>query len=213
MPYDGWMEGSLDSRLIARQPQQERSRLRFEKMLDGARELLIEGGLNGFSIPALAERVGYSRASIYQFFPTPYALINELMRSELAELESLLEGEAEHLLGVPWQDTIAHIVTVAGDFHNAHPVGRMLILGGPVSDEGHLAQSLTIQHLGRLARDLLANRGFRLPEEPDVAVLAVDIGTTCMRLSFHKHGTVTPAYRDEAMRAMITYLLQYAPQS
>lgn len=213
MPYDCRMEGSLDSRLIARQPQQERSRLRFEKMLDGARELLVEGGLNGFSIPALAERVGFSRASIYQFFPTPYALINELMRSELAELESVLEGEAENLAGLTWQETLAHIVSVASDFHNAHPVGRMLILGGPVSDEGHLAQTLTIQHLGRLARDLLASRGFQLPEDPDVAVLTVDIGTTCMRLSFHKHGKVTPAYREEAVRAMTSYLQQYAPQA
>lgn len=207
------MEGNVDPRLLARQPQQARSRRRFERILDGARELLMENGLSAFSIPALAERLGFIRATIYQYFPTPYAILNELMQRELGELEALLGAQAPQTRKLEWEEALVHIVTLASEFHNTHPIGRMLILGGPVSDEGHLAQSLTIRHLGSLTRSLLEARGFDLPAEPDVPVLAVDIGTTCFRVSFHLHGTITEAYRQEAVRAMSAYLRLYEPAS
>lgn len=203
------MEAIADPRLIARQPRQERSRKRFEAMLDASRSLLLEEGLAGFSIPALAERLDYTRASVYQYFPTPYALLNELMNRELVELQKLLQAESDKLAGLRWQDTLARIVHLAADFHNSHPIGRMLILGGPLSDEGQLAQNYSMQQLAGLARALLAERGIDLPAVPDVALLTVEIGTSCMRVAFQTHGVVTPAYRDETIRVMTAYLAQH----
>jgi len=52
-------------------------------VLAGARELLAEAGLPGFSIPALALRLGFPRASVYNFFPTPPALFTEVGRAGL----------------------------------------------------------------------------------------------------------------------------------
>jgi len=209
------MNQTLRADALARQPLQQRAKDRFERVIEASEALLLERGLEGFSIPLLAERLGYARATIYKFFPTPYAIYNELLRRYLAKLEEMLYREGDSLASqVSWQDATGTIVGLAADFHNAHPVGRLLILGGPVTDESYRAQEITIQHLGNLTRRLLAQVGIALPEtEPDVAVLAVDIGTTCFRHSVFLHGTVTPAYREEAAYAMVAYLSRYADGS
>jgi AcrR family transcriptional regulator len=207
------MNAPNDLQAAVRRPQQARSRQRFESIVEGAAALLEEQGLSGFSIPTLADRLGYIRASIYQYFPTPSILLNELMRRELVALQAQLGDYAAELRARPWRDTLRLVVEVASEFHNTHPVGRMLILGGPATDESHQAQALTIQHLGQLARQLLEQRGFKVPIDPDAAVLAVDLGTTCFRVSFHLHGEITPVYREEAVRIMTTYLSLYEPRA
>jgi AcrR family transcriptional regulator len=206
------MNQALSSDALPRHPLQQRAKDRFERVLEEAAILLLETGLGGFSIPLLAERLGYPRATIYKFFPTPYAVLNELLRRCLAGLEETLVREAGPVVaqGLPWREAAQLLVTHAATFHNANPVARLLILGGPVSDESYRAQEITIQHLGGLARQLMGSLGIALPQEPDVATLAIDIGTTCFRHSVFLHGEITPAYRDEAAYAMVAYLSRYA---
>jgi AcrR family transcriptional regulator len=206
------MNQPLSQDALPRQPHQQRAKDRFERVLEEAEVLLLEAGLNGFSIPLLAERLGYPRATIYKFFPTPYAVFNELLRRCLARLEETLVREAAPVVArnLPWREAARLLVTHAAAFHNADPVARLLILGGPVSDESYRAQEITIQHLGSLTRRLFDTVGVNLPQEPDVATLAIDIGTTCFRHSVFLHGAITPAYRDEAVYAMVAYLSRYA---
>src|SRR5215469_7703311 len=102
MRYSSLMNQASDSQAFPRQPLQQRAKDRFERVVEGARELLLEQGLSGFSIPELATRLGYSRATIYNFFPTPYTIFNELTRRYLIELEQQLIGHSEALLHLPW---------------------------------------------------------------------------------------------------------------
>jgi AcrR family transcriptional regulator len=201
---------ALDQRAIARQPTQRRAQVRFDQVVDCAEQLLCEHGLAGFSIPAVAERLGYTRASIYKFFPTPYAVLNELVRRHLDALEARLQQLAPQVLPLPWPEALRAMALEAAAFYNAHEVSRLLILGGPVSDDSYRAQELTIQRLGRLARDLLLARGIRVPtSRPDAAMLLVDIGTTCFRVSQFLHGRITPEYQEDAVFAMQAYLTRY----
>jgi AcrR family transcriptional regulator len=196
-----------------RQPLQQRAKDRFERVVDGARELLLESGLSGFSIPELATRLGYSRATIYNFFPTPYTIFNELTRRYLTELEQALYRGAQGLLQVSWQEGAKGMAAFASQFYNANPVARLLILGGPITDESYRAQELMIQRLGQLVQQVFTQRGIKLPAAPpDVSLLAVEIGTTCYRVSFFLHGEITPEYQEEAGKAMIAYLSRYAPE-
>ena len=90
------------------------------------------------------------------------------------------------------------------------PVSRLLILGGPVTDDSYRAQELAIQKLGGLTRALLEARGIQLPRvKPDAAMLLVDIGTTCFRVSQFLHGEITEEYRHEAVLAMHAYLTRF----
>ena len=195
---------------MARKPQQRRAQTRFDQVLEEARRLLETEGLSGFSIPALADRLGYTRASIYKFFPTPNAVLNELMQHELVGLEQRLAGRAAQVLRMPWPEALREVTVQAAAFYNDNPVARLLVLGGPVSTEGYRAQEMTIQRLGLLSRELLLARGITLPRtRPDAATLVVDIGTTCFRLSQFLHGEITPEYLDEAVHAMQAYLTRY----
>lgn len=204
------MKKSLDPLAVARQPQQQRGRERFDQVLDAAAGLLREEGLAGFSIPAVADRLGYTRASIYKFFPTPYAVLNELARRELGALEQRLQKLAPVVLTQPWPEALRAMAFEAASFYNANPVARLLILGGPVSDEGYRWQERTIQRLGEIARDLLRVRGIQLPAaKPDAAMLLVEIGTACFRVSQFLHGRITPEYQEESYQSMRAYLARF----
>jgi len=61
-----------------REPSQDRSRARVNRILDAAAELLVEGGLRHVTTHRVAERAAVNVASIYQFYPNKYALLAAL---------------------------------------------------------------------------------------------------------------------------------------
>jgi AcrR family transcriptional regulator len=204
------MNQAPDDQAFPRQPLQQRAKDRFERVLDAARELLLEKGLSGFSIPELAARLEYSRATIYNFFPTPYAIFNELTRRYLAQFEQVLHSEAKRLVDASWQDGARALARVSARFYNRQPAACLLMLGGPITDESYRAQELMIQRLGLLVQRIFAVRGVQLPPgPPNVSLLAVEIATTCFRVSYLLHGRVTAEYQKEAGEAMIAYLSRY----
>lgn len=195
----------------ARPPRQERGRDRFERILSASETLLIDKGLPGFSIPDLAGRLGYTRTSIYHFFPTPYAILNELTRRYLVKLEEHVQTAGQKATALPWPQVVHRISEAVAAFHNRNPVGRMLILGSMASDESYKALELTIEHLGRQVTLLMKTVNVDLPKtKPNAAALTVELGTACLRLSYHLHGEITPEYQEECARAMISYLENFA---
>ena len=116
------MNQALSANALPRQPLQQRAKDRFERVLEEAEAVLLEAGLAGFSIPVLAQRLGYPRATIYKFFPTPYAILNELLRRHLARLEQdLYHKAASFPVGQSWREVAAAVVHFAAEFHNEFP--------------------------------------------------------------------------------------------
>jgi AcrR family transcriptional regulator len=206
------IDDTLDKAAVAKQPKQERARARVQRVLDAAEELLLEAGLNGFSIPVLAQRLGAVRGSIYSDFATPNALFNELATRYLAQVLVLFSG-SKHLSAMPWREGIATGVRIAADYYDKNPVARLLILGGAVTDTSFRAQELTIKRIGELGRVAWQARGIHLPSQPDVAALAIDLGMSCFRRSVFEHGSITPAYREMATRVMCSFLEPYVEPS
>jgi len=204
------MNEPLDPLSVARQPTQQRARARFDRILEESERLLLEAGLSGFSIPVIAERLGYTRGSVYAYFPTYYAILNELVHRYLVDLEAMFVKRADALLLMHWKQSVEAVVNMAVKFHNSNPVARLLILGGPVSDDSYRTQEMTIKRLGNLGRAALLKNGVKLPKgPPDITTLAAEIGTACFRRSFFDHGEIVPPYRDAAARAMIAFLADY----
>ncbi len=194
---------------VANRPSQQRARERFERILAEGERMLVESGLSGFSIPLLAERLGYTRGSVYAYFPTPYALFNELMAGYLLDMEGFLRDELRRMPAGGWEEVAAHLVRVTADFYNRHPVAPLLLLGGAVTDSSYRVQEMCIKHLADMARLLFERAGMELSREPDVIVLTVDIGVACLRRSFFEHGHITPAYCNMASTAMTGFLKPY----
>ncbi len=192
---------------IARQPQQRRARERFENVLEAAGKLLLERGFDGFTIAELASRLGYTRASIYKFFPTPQALFNELNGRQLDLLEQKIT-EAAHALGrSAWRDQLRQMARSAADFHNSHPLARLLILGATPGEGNYRSRESTIQRLGQTLRQILRDQQLLLDDPAvDHAMLTVEIGTCCLRTSFFLHGNISEDYALAAGEAMVAYL-------
>ncbi len=193
---------------VARKPQQQRAKDRIDVVLAAAEALLLESGLSGFSIPTLAERLEFPRATIYKFFPTPYAVLNEVAERQLTELEEHLAGYAERLAEAKdWQETVTRMVYAASDFYVRHPVAQIVLLTGPISDASFRALEYTIARLGALTRTLFAQRGIHIPDgSPDVAALAVEFGTASFRMSYFLHGRMTPEYTQASADVMLAFL-------
>ena len=200
---------TLDPAAVAKLPTQPRAKQRFEAIIQEAEALLLEQGLSGFSIPVLAQRLGYTRGSVYAYFPTPYAVFNELAGRYLAELEAFYFERADELASLSWRGAVKMVVDEAVRYYNKHPVASLLILGGAATDESYRAQELTIKRLGGLARGVYSNKGMSFPKSPDVATLATDIAVACFRRSVFEHRRITREYQDAAILAMQSFLAHY----
>ncbi|MFD3718146.1 TetR/AcrR family transcriptional regulator [Streptomyces sp. NPDC058674] len=64
-------------------------------LLDAARSLLSEGGTEALTFPALAERTGLARSSVYEYFRSRAAVVEELCAVDFpvwaAEIETAME--------------------------------------------------------------------------------------------------------------------------
>ncbi|MFJ6570914.1 TetR/AcrR family transcriptional regulator [Streptomyces sp. NPDC091292] len=67
-------------------------------LLDAARSLLSEGGTEALTFPALAERTGLARSSVYEYFRSRAAVVEELCEVDFpvwaAEVEAAMAGAA-----------------------------------------------------------------------------------------------------------------------
>lgn len=199
----------LDPQAVARVPRQQRALERFEAVIREAELVLEEKGIQEFSIPVIAERLNMTRGSVYAYFPTTYAIINELVRRHVGGMEKIYIDRAEEMQGMTWWDGIDWAINLAVDYHNQHAAARILMLGGAVTESSFSALETLLKRLGMLVRQIwMAGQSDRKapPADPDVFTLAIDIGLACFRRSNFEHGYITPAYRDEAVRAMRYYL-------
>ncbi|WP_399946890.1 TetR/AcrR family transcriptional regulator [Streptomyces sp. BBFR25] len=66
-------------------------------LLDAARSLLSDGGTEALTFPALAERTGLARSSVYEYFRSRAAVVEELCAVDFpvwaAEVEAAMECE------------------------------------------------------------------------------------------------------------------------
>ena len=197
----------IDEHATARQPQKRATRDRVEGILREAEAILLAEGINGFSIPMLAARLGYTRASIYRFFPTPYAVINKLSLRYFDDLSERVKHLARVHTEMGWQDLLALLIRFSAIYYNERPAARLLMLGGALTDMSFSVQEQTNQDLGNMIRVLLQDRGLTLASEPDRASIAVGIIDGILRHSQYRYGRVTDECCEEAIRASIAYLL------
>jgi AcrR family transcriptional regulator len=77
---------------VAERREREREQLR-SRIIDAARDLLLEQGLGGLSMRAIAERIEYSPATIYIYFKDKDELIREVVRTGFGLLAEMLAAE------------------------------------------------------------------------------------------------------------------------
>ncbi|MBS2025096.1 MAG: TetR family transcriptional regulator [Deltaproteobacteria bacterium] len=86
-------------------PQQHRSRLTVDYILQAAAQIL-EAGSGRLSTNAIAQRAGVAIASLYQYFPNKESILRALFEADLAEERAELDRRTGELQGRPLTDII-----------------------------------------------------------------------------------------------------------
>lgn len=86
-------QGGSEAPATRRQPAQQRSRERVERMLSAASTLIEEKGSDAMRMGEVAEKAGVSIGSLYQFFPDKAAIIRTLAERYNAAGRDCIEAE------------------------------------------------------------------------------------------------------------------------
>jgi AcrR family transcriptional regulator len=197
---------------LQRVPVQGRSQERIARVWEAAERLLLDVGLEAASIPEIASAAGVPRASIYQYYPDKYALFAHMAEAHMEKL-GLHVSAAQPRGGPPaWRKLVHTVIQAAAAYYNEHPVASILLLNGPFGQSDRDAHLAKDAELARQFRLLIAtdNNGPRLPCEPDVAAIAVELAFAVLKYGYAREGTISNAVCDEATRAVVAYLSEWA---
>lgn len=91
-------------------PVQARSEQTVEAIVAAATRVLIKDGAPGFTTNKVAERAGVSIGSLYQYFPNKEAILAELVRRHLADLERGINDIADRAMTAPLADVVYALI-------------------------------------------------------------------------------------------------------
>ena len=204
---------SLDSsRLGIRLPRQKRGQLRFEAILDSAEKLLETLHPEDISVYTMAEDLGISPPSMYQFFSDAsqvFIALSERIHSRFVHgFDTPPNGEF-----ATWQELMSLRFREGREFYNGHAAARRLLLGSGLSAAIRARDLLIDRQLALRSLDEF-ERYFFFPEIPDIIERFTEllvINDAIWTLSVHRHDAITDAYEEQARRARESYSRTFLP--
>jgi len=112
-----------------RKPSQERSRDRVERILDATAALLIDTAADKITTAAIAETAGVPIGSVYQYFPNKLAILAELARRVMEEVDAKTASLIAADFGVlPWDQAIDRAIDATMQGYAEQPGYLQLLL-------------------------------------------------------------------------------------
>jgi len=112
-----------------RRPSQERSRDRVERILDATADLLGHTPVDKITTAAIAETAGVPIGSVYQYFPNKLAVLAELARRVMEEVDLKTASLIAEDFGVlPWDQAIDRAIDATMQGFQAQPGYLQLLL-------------------------------------------------------------------------------------
>ncbi len=102
-------------------PQQERSHIRYQGILDAALEVFAERGVEAATMQEIAERADTSIGSMYRFFADKQSLFQAVVDRVAATERELLETVFEGAFDEPLSDLIDRLVDVYAERNAKEP--------------------------------------------------------------------------------------------
>ena len=196
-----------------RRPRQQRSRERFEAILDAAERLLQHREPHEVSIYTIAEEADMSPPSIYHFFPDGnhvfMALAERYFDMFLSGLESI-EGKRFD----DWQTLVEFRYALSRRFFNDNVAARKILLGAAAT-WAIRARDIDTNRL--LARGAIVelNRFFILPKVPglvDRVTETIIMNDAIWALYDHRFGPLPADEEIFARRARLGHMRTYLPE-
>jgi AcrR family transcriptional regulator len=102
-------------------PQQDRSRVTVEAILQATAHILAEEGYHKANTNRIAERAGISIGSLYQYFPNKESLMAALMEQHSNEIAALVESKLQNLFDAPLETAVPELVRAVIAAHAIDP--------------------------------------------------------------------------------------------
>ncbi len=201
--------------LVARKPAQERTRLRFETLLNAADRLLLQDDTSKIGLYEIAAAAGMPPASAYHLFPTKEAVFVALAHRYLEGLAHYIVRPFEPGTVRTWQEFVVVEMLRAIEFYNAHPVMSKLFLGENVLSEIRTLDTRNVQAASASHYDRM-DRFFQMPfvRRPQLKFnTLIGIYDGIWMTSYAKYGRITEDFARETERAALAYCATFLPPS
>lgn len=189
-------------------PTQERTKVRFNAILDFAEKRLSEDSSKPLSIYDIAESMELPAQSIYRIFPNMFALYNALVDRYLKQdLEFYKSIEIESF--GTWQLAVTEVMQLAKERYENHPIATELMLGGAIQSQVKLIYS---QNNKRLAYELAQKTKPYWRCDSDLTqefLIAITMIESVWSMSYQKGKAIDDFYFQESIKAAINYLELY----
>ena len=158
------------------EPQQARSRRTLLLLLSAAEELLEEKGLEGTTVPAIAERAGVSVGVVYRRFPDKDALLRAVYDRFFAEMSEKSRASVEMVsaMNVPLPRLARSVVTgIAQSYRRRRGMLRALTQYVRTHHDPKFRKAairMNRQMMDDVARLLLKHRAEMSHPDPETAV-------------------------------------------
>ena len=196
-----------------RRPRQQRSKERFEAILDAAEALLATLQPDEISVYTLAEAAQISPPSIYQFFSDASQVF--------IALAERIQGLFVHGFDTPpsatfatWQELLSLRFNEGRDFYNSNAAARRLLLGTGLS-AAIRARDLEIDRQLAIKSIEELQKYFFIPDMPELVERFTEllvINDALWALSVHRHDSITDAFEEQARRAREAYSRTFLPE-
>ena len=133
-------------------PKQQRSREKYERVLDAAEALIAEVGYENFTTTGVAQAAGLPPSAFYRWFADADDLANALLRRHNARLDEAIEAAIGELDEPGWLEVATTTFATVIDYYRRNPSHHILWFEARI---GAAARQQVHEHTARLAQALL----------------------------------------------------------
>jgi AcrR family transcriptional regulator len=140
-----------------REPLQDRSRQRVERVLDAAAQVFVERGYDAATTEEIARLAGTSIGSVYQFFPNKLAIFNAIALRYVDHSRELFDTfMTPAAIDRPWTELLDGAIDAFVAYHRMEPGFRAILLNWRVSADMVLANDDVNREFARRAEAVLS---------------------------------------------------------
>lgn len=191
-----------------RRPTQERSKRKFDALLQSSRELLVEVGFESFTCEEVAARAEVPIGTLYQFFANKYVIVCELNRQDLVAVSQELADFHGEIPSMDWLRHMNKLVDHLAELWMTDPSRREVWLAMQSTPSTRATGAIHEKEFAEAVQQMLRPLMPRTPRVRRSMMAQVLVHVVYSMLNFSvQDGLSHEAAVAELKRLMVAYLL------
>lgn len=191
-----------------RRPVQERSRIKFDQLLQSSRELLLDVGFESFTCEEVAQRAGVPIGTLYQFFANKYVIVCELDRVDAIAVREELAALAAQIPSLDWLMLVDRLIDHMAELWRKDPSRRAVWHAVQSTPATRATAAVTERELAAEVARVLAPLTPKTPRERRRIIAEVLVHVVYSMLNFSvRDGQEHSEAIIELKRLLTSYLL------